>query len=146
MKTGLMVVALAAVVLGGCKTTEEAANSMRSHWVGKPADTFFMSYGPPASEYDMDGGGRIYTWRGGEATSYRPGQFQTQRMPAWTPAGQPQRMTTTTTYQPPRQINYVCEAQITANAQGIIQGIRISRDTDGQGLSFSRCAELFSPD
>ncbi|MCQ8781507.1 hypothetical protein [Mangrovibrevibacter kandeliae] len=36
-----------------------------------------------------------------------------------------------------------CEAQITVSPQGIINAIRMTRDSDGEGLSLSRCAEVF---
>lgn len=137
---------LAAVTIAGCKTTQEAAKAANQGWVGQPADTFFMQFGPPESSYDMDGGGRIYSWRGGDATSYRPGGFQTQRTVAPSFAGAPPRVVTTTTYRPPVRRDYYCVAQITADAQGVIRNIRISQDTDGWGFSLSRCAELFSPD
>jgi hypothetical protein len=36
-----------------------------------------------------------------------------------------------------------CEAQITADAGGMITNIEATRDTDGEGFSLSRCAEVF---
>lgn len=144
MKTTLLVAAIAAA-LAGCQTTQKAAESLRSDWVGQSADSFFVANGPPVTGFPRDNGGQIYTWRGGEATSVRPGSFQTRSVPTQTLDGR-RTMTTTTSYQPPRQFNYVCEAQIAADPQGIIETIRISRDSDGMGLSFSRCAELFARD
>ena len=144
MKTTLLVVAIAAA-LAGCQTTEKAAQTLKSEWIGQSADSFFVQNGPPVTGFPRDNGGQIYTWRGGEATSVRPGSFQTRTVPTQTLDGR-RTTTTTTTYQPPRQFNYVCEAQIVADPQGIIESIRISRDSDGMGLSFSRCAELFARD
>lgn len=144
MKTTLLVAAIA-VALAGCQTTQKAAETLRSDWVGQSADSFFVTNGPPVTSFPRDNGGQIYTWRGGEATSVRPGSFQTRTVPTQTLDGR-RTMTTTTSYQPPRQFNYVCEAQIAADPQGIIESIRISRDSDGMGLSFSRCAELFARD
>lgn len=144
MKTTLLVAAIAAA-LAGCQTTQKAAETLRSDWVGQSADSFFVANGPPVTGFPRDNGGQIYTWRGGEATSVRPGSFQTRSVPTQTLDGR-RTMTTTTSYQPPRQFNYVCEAQIAADPQGIIETIRISRDSDGMGLSFSRCAELFARD
>ncbi len=146
MKTTMLAALLAATVLAGCQTTQEAAKAMQSEWIGERADSFFIANGPPVSSYPLDNGGQIHTWRGGEASTTTPGSFQTRQVPVWTPAGQPPRTTTTTTYQPPRRNNYVCEAQIAADSEGIIRSIKISRDTDGMGLSFSRCAELFAKD
>lgn len=146
MKLTVIAAMLATLALAGCKTTQEATKAVNQSWVGQTADSFFMQFGPPESSYDMDGGGRIYRWRGGDATSYQPGGFQTQRTVAPTFAGAPPRVVTTTTYRPPVRHDYYCVAQITADAQGVIESIRISQDTDGRGLSMSRCAELFSPD
>ncbi len=145
MKTGYVALVLVAGLLAGCKTTEEAARSMRSDWVGRSTDSFFSAYGPPETSFDLDSGGRVFTWRGGEATSYQPGRYQTNQVSHLSATGQIQR-STVTTYQPPRRQDFVCEAQITADARGIIENIRISRDTDGRGLSLSRCAELFTGD
>jgi len=44
---------------------------------------------------------------------------------------------------PPQQVHLVCEAQITADDQGIIQSVRISRDTEGAVFSLSRCGDIF---
>ena len=44
---------------------------------------------------------------------------------------------------PPRDETLNCEAQITVDRKGTIQTIRISGDTDGEGLSMSRCADVF---
>lgn len=146
MKLTVLAAMLAAMAVAGCKTTHEAAKAVSQDWVGRSADSFFTTYGPPESSYDLDEGGRIYRWRGGDATSYQPGGFQTQRSVAPSFAGAPPRVVTTTTYRPPVRHDYYCVAQITADAQGVISSIRISQDTDGRGLSMSRCAELFSPD
>ncbi len=44
---------------------------------------------------------------------------------------------------PAQTVEVFCEAQITANAQGIITHIHASQDTRGLGMSLSRCAEVF---
>lgn len=142
MKT-MLIAACAAALLAGCQTTEQAAQTMRSDWVGESADSFFVANGPPVSSFPRDSGGQIYTWRGGEASIVRPGSYQTRRVPTQTLDGR-RSTTTTVTYQPPQRVNYVCEAQIAADAQGMIESIRISRDTGGMFLSFSRCSELFN--
>ena len=41
-----------------------------------------------------------------------------------------------------RTVQLFCEAQITADAKGIIVNIEAIRDTDGEGFSRSRCADL----
>jgi hypothetical protein len=155
MKAMFSVIA-AAVVLAGCQTTEQALQTARGKWIGRPADSFFVENGPPVSSFPRDTGGHIYTWRGGETSSVIPAQFQVQQgstQSQWSHAGTGSSTTvtspnapspTTVTYRPERRFNYVCEAQITTNAQGIIESVRISRDTDGVGFSFSRCSEVFA--
>ncbi|MCO5089504.1 hypothetical protein [Bosea sp. (in: a-proteobacteria)] len=144
----ILAVGFVAVALAGCQTTKQASEVLENRWIGQPADAFFVANGPPASEFTRDTGGAIYTWRGGEATSHLPAQWQ---MPASKPANRSQSAFSgfnpqpyPVLVQPARRIDYYCEAQIVADASGVIENIRISRDTDGRGLSFSRCAEVFS--
>lgn len=148
IRKSMMGAMLTVVALAGCQTSQEAARNMQNRWIGMPADSFFVENGPPVSTFQRDNGGEIYTWRGGEKTSVTPAQFRSTVQPA-KPSIHDRgytapRPTVVTTYQPERRYDYVCEAQIVADAQGIIEAVRISRDTDGVGLSFSRCAELFA--
>ena len=144
----ILTVGFLAAALAGCQTTKQAAQALENRWIGQPADSFFVANGPPVSEFPRDAGGSIYTWRGGEATSYLPAQWHT---PAPKPAAGNQSAFSAfnsrpypVLVQPARRFDYYCEAQIVADASGVIENIRISRDSDGRGLSFSRCAELFS--
>ena len=171
MKRNMGAVLMAAVALAGCKTTEEAAQAVRAKWIGQPVDSFFMENGPPVSSYALDGGGTIYTWRGGETSYVRPAQYQTQpsfgasptrtteKTTSFTSNPSPgvtvTRSTTTSSsfgYTPPsvptmvrpaERVNLFCEAQISADEQGMIMAVRINRDTQGAAFSFSRCAEIF---
>ncbi|MCQ8781506.1 hypothetical protein [Mangrovibrevibacter kandeliae] len=64
-------------LLSGCTTTEEASQAIQSRWIGQPSDAFFSAYGPPASEFALNDGSTLYTWRGGDterqiAATYRP--------------------------------------------------------------------------
>ncbi|MBP0617543.1 hypothetical protein [Jiella mangrovi] len=148
------------VALAGCTTTEEANQAMQGRWVGQSSDAFFSQYGPPVSEFPLNNGGTVYTWRGGETVRNVPAQYRSmtkqekelaekRRSPSTiinigggnmsmdsAPPGQVM-MT------PARSEQLGCEAQITANSNGIITNIRTSRDTDGEGFSLSRCAEVF---
>ncbi|MNT63912.1 hypothetical protein D3C72_2017660 [compost metagenome] len=45
---------------------------------------------------------------------------------------------------PPRYEELFCELQITADPSDRIVAIRATNDTDGEGLSFSRCAEVLN--
>lgn len=154
--------ALAAVLaLGGCTTTEEANVAMRADWIGRSSDDFFSAYGPPNQRYDRQDGGTIYSWRGGETERFVPAQFTTvgegrkrkstvvvtdadgnSVTETRTRSEEPERIMTA----PPRSESLYCEAQITADEDGIIRSIGATGDTDGEGLSFSRCGELFKPD
>lgn len=161
----------AAVMLAGCKTTEEAAQAVRAKWIGQSIDRFFVENGPPVSSYALEGGGTIYTWRGGETSYVRPAQYQTQPAFGASPIRATEKTTTvtaspspgvtvtrstttsssfgytppsvTTMVRPAERVNLFCEAQITADEQGTIMAVRINRDTQGAALSFSRCAEIF---
>jgi hypothetical protein len=168
MKTQLIAAAAVAVLLAGCKTTQEAAVAVQGKWVGQPVDRFFIANGPPVSEFPLDSGGTIYTWRGGDASYTRPAQIQTVRPATPLVANTVTRTSTynpapgttvtrssttsfgisapaaTTVVRPAQRVEIVCEAQITADREGKIVAVRISRDTQGAAFSLSRCAELFA--
>lgn len=168
--SGAMAVVACALALGACKTTEEAARNVRGKWIGQRADAFFIENGPPVSSFELDGGGTIYTWRGGETSYVRPARVTTQpafgsnnfstrsRTTSATfetgPGSTVTRSRTTTTsfgyspqavlVQPAERVELVCEAQIATDTNGIITSVRINRDTEGAFLSLSRCADLFA--
>ena len=152
----------------GCTTTEEANQAIQSKWIGQPVDSFFTYYGPPVSSFPLNDGGTIYTWVGGETTRYIPAQYQTPQ-PVDKDANRVTRTTTetrkkadgttvTTTRSssfgiptqpvaprmiaPARTEQLFCELQITAGPDKMIRMLRATNDTDGAGLSFSRCAEV----
>ncbi|MCC2612331.1 MULTISPECIES: hypothetical protein [Rhizobium/Agrobacterium group] len=157
-----------AMIMVGCTTTEEANQAIQSKWIGQPVDSFFTYYGPPVSSFPLNDGGTIYTWVGGETTRYIPAQYQTPQ-PAKQDANRVMRTTTetqkkadgstvTTTktssfgisaqpaapqmISPARTEDLFCELQITTGADKIIRMLRATKDTDGEGFSFSRCAEV----
>jgi hypothetical protein len=146
------------LVLSACTTTEDANNAARSRWLGQPVEAFFAAYGPPISDYPLSSG-KIYTWRGGDKTRYIPptytspepartvvrtqtrtdgsGQTVTQtRVITRDPFWQPQMIS------PPQYQQLFCELQINTDKAGVITAIRASNDTDGDGFSLSRCAEV----
>ncbi|SME96562.1 hypothetical protein SAMN02982989_0306 [Xaviernesmea oryzae] len=154
-----------AVGIVGCTTTEEANKAIQSRWIGQPVDSFFTYYGPPVSTFPLNDGGTIYTWVGGETTRHIPAQYQTL------PVNDPNKITRTTTetrknsdgstttttrsssigvpqqtvtrmVSPARTEDLFCELQITAGPDKVIRMLRATNDTDGEGLSFSRCAEV----
>ena len=169
MKTWL-VIGVIAVGLAACQTTQEVAQEMRSKWIGQPVDAFFVMHGPPVSDYALSGGGTIYTWRGGEDSYTRPAQIRsttiggqgvgsshtqsrtTHPAPGTTVTrstttsvsfGLPPTVTQDIMLRPAERVYLICEAQISVDNEGIIEQVRISRDTEGRGFSFSRCAEVF---
>lgn len=161
MHVRVLLALTAALTLGACTTTEEANVAMRTDWIGRSSDDFFSAYGPPYQSYNRQDGGTIYSWRGGETERYVPAQFSTlgqgrerkstvvvtdssgrSVVETRTSTEEPERIMTA----PPRSESLYCEAQITADEDGIIRSIGATGDTDGEGLSFSRCGELFKPD
>ena len=150
--------ALAACILvAGCTTTEDAQRSVAQRWPGQPVDSFFSAYGPPASSYKLSGGRTIYTWRGGRMDKYIPPDYQiVRRDPFYDPIlgpmsgprfgprfgpwyDDPQMVMVS----PGRDVRLQCEAQITVNKARVIETISLSGDTEGDGISRSRCAEVF---
>ena len=81
----LIILAVTGVGVTACNTTstEEVTAATQAVWIGKPADVFFSTYGPPRSSYALDGGGKVFTWRGGEK------RVVVQRPPAHSGFGQP---------------------------------------------------------
>lgn len=137
MRTTAILAVLATLGLAACQTTQDAAIGLEARYLGQPVDRFFIENGPPIARFQLQDGSTLYTWRGGETSYTRPGQVTTQPAPG-TASG------VTTIVQPPTIVNLLCEVQITANPGGAITDMRVSRDTEGSGLSFSRCAELFA--
>ncbi len=143
----------ACLVIAGCTTTEDAQRSLDRRWPGQPVDNFFSAYGPPVSSYKLSGGRVIYTWRGGRLEKYIPPDYQiVRRDPFYDPMfgprfgprfgpwfDDPQMVMVS----PGRDVRLQCVAQITVDKARIIQSISLSADTEGDGFSQSRCAEVF---
>lgn len=155
----IAVLLLPLALLASCTTTEDANRAMQSRWIGQPVERFFAAYGPPIDEYPLSSG-KIYTWRGGDKTRYIPPTYSSpepaqtivrtqtrtdgsgktvvtqtrivQRAPFWEPE----------MISPPQYQRLFCELQINTDKSDVIISIRASNDTDGDGLSLSRCAEV----
>ncbi len=158
MKQVLGMGLIALGLLAGCTTTEEANQAIQGRWIGQPSDAFFSQYGPPSSAFPLNSGGTVYTWRGGETSRTVSAQYrdmtkqereyeEKRRGSTIINIGGNMAMDATppgkVLLSPSRTEQLGCEAQISTNAAGIITNIRTSRDTDGEGFSFSRCAEVF---
>lgn len=49
-------------ILAGCGSTQQATEQAKSKWIGRSADEFFRSNGPPKRDYAMAAGGKVYSW------------------------------------------------------------------------------------
>lgn len=143
--------------LASCATTGEAEKSLKTSWEGRPVDSFFAAFGPPASRYALSEGRTIYTWRGGRIDKHIPPDYEIVRTdpfgdpiigPRFGPPfrrpwfDDPQLVMVS----PAHDVTLQCEAQITADRKGRIISATISGDTPGEGFSQSRCADLFGVD
>jgi len=68
------VIGIAALMVAGCNSTEQASTAARSRWIGQSADGFFVAHGAPKQTHTLASGGRVYTW---ESVS-RPAGITTQ--------------------------------------------------------------------
>ncbi|MDQ0423545.1 hypothetical protein J2045_004597 [Peteryoungia aggregata LMG 23059] len=160
LKTSLLAaLILPLAVLSACTTTEDANRALQSRWIGQPVERFFAAYGPPINEYPLSSG-TIYTWRGGDKTRYIPPTYSspepartTVRTETRTDSAGKTVVTQTRVVtrdpfwepemiSPPQYQQLFCELQINTDKAGVIATIRASNDTDGDGFSLSRCAEV----
>lgn len=58
-----LLAALIALPLAGCGSTEQAAQSMRTGWIGKRSDEFFARHGAAQREQRLNDGRRVYIWQ-----------------------------------------------------------------------------------
>lgn len=148
------VVLSSCLALSSCVTTADAERELSQTWPGKPVDSFFMAYGPPVSSYKLSNGGVIYTWRGGRLDQRIPADYQIVRRdpfygpymggpPFGPPFGPWFNDPQIVMVSPAQTVRLSCEAQITTDKAKRIQSIRISGDTEGEGFSQSRCADVF---
>ena len=157
--------------VSGCVTTEKAQNTMQDRFIGQSVEAFFSRYGMPRSSFLMSNS-TIYRWRGGETSIYVPAEYKkpdpnapvtgVSRSSSTTNVSTPNPNTTvteTTTTKfsvdvgallnpqalvtPAHTVPIFCEAQLTVDSKGVIGAIQIMQDTQGAGMSLSRCAEVF---
>lgn len=122
-------------VVGGC-TTDQAKKTMQSEWIGRHSDEFFLTNGPPISDFMLQDGRRIYTWQSGVQNFNMPATSST------TFSGSGPYMTATTQTSGGGTITVSCKALITVQPNGLIVDIKPSEDSIGI-WTLSRCAELF---
>ena len=158
------------LVLSGCATTQDAEKHLGAKYIGKSSDAFFSHNGPPLSYFELNNGGRLYTWRGGETMIVTPAETktivaappaQTTTSSTTTTQSNPDPNTTVTkttstsfsvgtpgaaatvVTKPAQKIPIYCEVQITTDPAGTITDIKATGDTQSVGLVGSRCAEIF---
>jgi hypothetical protein len=55
--------AAAILSLTGCGTTQQAGEAMKTSWVGRKADDFFVKHGAAQREQQLSDGRRVYVWQ-----------------------------------------------------------------------------------
>lgn len=128
-----------ALVVSGCVTTTEQANSvLKSSWIGKNADQFFAQHGLPSKQYTTSTGGRLYEWSDRRSMTI-PGSATTTVTPTYGGLFIAQ-----TSYTPATSMSIVCAVAIEADAKNTIRAIRAANDSIGWWQT-SRCHEIFGP-
>ncbi|MFN3685270.1 hypothetical protein [Salinarimonas sp.] len=107
--------------------TDEARNAATAEriaaaWVGRPASEFFAAHGEAQDSRVRPNGNTAHRWRGGFARYSVGGRGIV--------ASDRQR------------ISLVCNVTLVADRGGIIQQVRVNRDTAGSFLAPSRCLEI----
>jgi hypothetical protein len=103
--TNLAAVCMMSGFLIGC-TTEKAAETLRSEWVGKNADNFFIQHGPPAGSFPLADGRQIFTWQSNVQNYHIPASARSTS----TVSGR--SVYTTTTVDPAVDIKVYCRVQL----------------------------------
>ena len=117
----LLVIGVLGLGLSACQMTQEVAQEMRSTTIG--------GQGIGSSQTQS------------RTTHPAPGTTVTRSTTTSASIGLP-ALTEDIVVCPAEWIHLVCEAQISVDDKGIIEQVRISRDMEGRGFSFSRCAEV----
>ena len=106
--------------------------------MGKHSDVFFTQHGMPYQAYQLDHAGMLFAWSS---------RVRSVTMPSTTPysgtAGPYGMYSGTATTHGEATLEVVCALQIRTDANRIITGITIMRDTVGWWET-SRCNELFN--
>lgn len=127
----------AIVLLGGCFSGRDIGDTIRGVYIGRNADAFFSSNGPPISRYRLTDGTVLYTWSSGQmnipvpATTVTTGQVDSTGS-----------FTAVSDTVGGGFMHLECRLRITADSQNRIQDITIESDTLGK-WHLSRCRELF---
>lgn len=127
---------VAAFILAGCASTQEAAQTLSSNFAGKNIDAFVLRHGAPFQRHQLNSGDLLYRWSS-EVHAYGLPTTTTVQGTA-TPVGFSGTATTTGG----GTVNVFCEVEILTAQDGNIKSISPVRDTIGRWTT-SRCAEIF---
>ena len=126
------------LTLSGCATTQTATRAL-GHYSGQTTDSFFLNYGMPIQQYELNNRDRLYRWSSGvtrytmpstttySGTAYNNGAGVTQKGTSYTTGG--------------GIMDVECVLDILADSNNIIKQIKIIRDTWGN-WELSRCYEV----
>lgn len=129
-------------LLAGCNqyhypSRDDVITGLNQRYGGKNADDFFLTYGMPSNQHQLNNGDRMYSW-----VSIEQGY---QTVPVYNRFG---------TYYGYRNFYNVdsgfteypveryCQLQILTNRRGIIQQIKLLADSNGK-YAPSHCSEVF---
>ena len=128
------------LLLAACTTTQGMTDRLGERYTGRHVDQFFITYGPPVSEYALSNGDKFYTWSSGITPVTLPGSSNFSG--SVSKYGQIQGSSSNT---PPTTIPMLCEIRFLTAFDGTIKRIDITRDTIGW-WDTSRCAEVLNSD
>lgn len=124
-------------LLVGCATTSSTLPALNQTYNGKNSDAFFLRHGPPSEVYQLNSGGKIYTWNS-SVKSYSMPATTTHTGNA-TSYGTYQGTSTTTGG---GSLNVYTILRIKTDEADIIESIEIEKDTIGK-WTLSRFSEIF---
>ena len=132
--------AVGLLVLGGCTSSQTAVDTLYERWAGRHSDEFFIQYGMPFKQFQLDDGGKLFAWSSGVKSYTMPSTttYQGTVGPYGTYSG-----TGTTTGG--GTLDLICDLQIQTNAELRITAITFTRDSMGPMADRRRSSRLMAP-
>jgi hypothetical protein len=128
LRTLLLALIAAQVLLFGCTTTQGATDRINREFVGQNVDSFFLSHGMPSQKHVLNSGDIMYGWSSQVHSYAMPATTTFQGNTAQTVGG--------------GSLSTFCTLQIVTSPEGTIKVINVTADTLGD-WAISRCAEIF---
>lgn len=150
---------LTSLAMPSCTSSTKSEQALRSIYVGKNVDAFFVRHGPPVSSYRLNSGGMLYLWEKHGGTVALPGgSFQITDMTinshgSMASNGSSVMRTVSgtqmsigasdynvsghthgraiTTSTPNRVLHAHCQFQIVTDARGTVQDVKCVKDSIG---------------